>query len=78
MNSFFNRKRYCIPFVLHETTSSKKFECFLRILVDLNLFKYLHNLLLIQKKGCAFNVDIEYEILIYFVLFMIIIGEKET
>lgn len=78
MNSFFNGKRYCISLALHETTSSKKFECFLTILIYLNLFKYLHNLLLIQKKGYAFNVDIEYEILIYFVLFMIIIGEKET
>jgi hypothetical protein len=45
----------------NEATSNKKFGYYARILVDLDMFQFLSEFLLVERDGYAFNVNVEYE-----------------
>ncbi|XP_019435933.1 PREDICTED: uncharacterized protein LOC109342397 [Lupinus angustifolius] len=55
-----------VPISLNDATSSRSFEHFARILVDVDLKGALPSQVLVEREGFAFFVHIEYENLTYF------------
>lgn len=65
-----------IPLLLHDATINKTFGHYVRILVNVDLARDLHDQILIERKDYAFFVDIVYEHLALFCSTCKVVGQS--